>query len=253
VNHDQGGEVSSSASGASPATLEQRVDAFARARPDIVLIAPYMAYLALLSLVSIVPAEWEWAAIAVRGVGSLAIVWLLRKHLPLRGNTFPVIAVLGGFAAAWLWYQGQYWFDAIGLGGRLPIYPGQYVVADPRFDIGAYRLFRVTCTLRILVACTAVPIVEEVFWRGFLLRAMIDWNRFERVPVGKFTWFSFLGTSLISTLQHPDNWAVSIFCWMLFNGLFYLTRSVPCLILVHAITNLVLYAQVLRVDDWKFW
>ena len=94
------------------------------------------------------------------------------------------------------------------------------------------------------------------FWidaGAFLLRWLIDRDNFERVPLGKFTWFSFLATSLLSTIQHPDNWAVSIFCWMLFNALFYWTRSIKCLVLVHALTNLLLYLYVLKVDDWAFW
>jgi uncharacterized protein len=107
--------------------------------------------------------------------------------------------------------------------------------------------------LRMTVACTAVPIVEELFWRAFLLRALIDWQNFERIPLGAFTWFSFLGTAAISTLQHPDNWGVSVLCWMAFNGVFYWTRSILCLALLHGFTNLALYLMVLRVRDWAFW
>ena len=231
----------------------QRIDELGRTRPDITLMAPYMAYLALLSLVSVVPANWEWLAIAIRGVGSLAVVWLLRKHLPLGGKPYWLIAIAGGVFAAWLWYAGQYLFNGIGLGGRLPLYPGSAVVEDPRDVLGAGRLFWITAVLRIGVAVTAVPIVEEIFWRAFLLRAFINWHEFERIPLGKFTWFSFVGTALLSTVQHPDNWGVSIFCWLLFNGLFYWTRSVRCLVIVHAITNLVLYTWVLRTGDWSFW
>ena len=103
------------------------------------------------------------------------------------------------------------------------------------------------------VACTAVPVVEELFWRAFLLRALIDWQNFERIPLGTFTWLSFLGTAAISTLQHPDNWGVSVLCWMAFNAVFYWTRSILCLVLLHGFTNLALYLMVLRVGDWAFW
>ena len=233
--------------------FSRRIDELGATRPDVVLMAPYMAYLLLLALVGVVPPTWEWLAIAIRGVGSLWVVWLFRKHFPPWGKPHWVIAVLGGFFAAWLWYAGQYFFDGVGLGGRLPLYPGDKVVEDPRDVIGAYHLFRTTVALRITVAVTAVPIVEELFWRAFLLRLFIDWEDFERVPLGKFTWFSFLAVSLLSTVQHPDNWAISIFCWFLFNALFYWTRSILCLVLVHAITNLVLYLYVIRVDDWAFW
>jgi CAAX prenyl protease-like protein len=229
------------------------LDELGRTRPDIVLLAPYMTYLVLLGLASVVPPAWEWAAIAARGAGSLAVVWLFRRHLPPWGRPHWLIAIAAGFAAAWLWCVGQYAFDAIGLGGRLPLYPGEKVVLDPRTLIGARGLFWSTVGLRIAVAVTAVPVVEELFWRAFLLRALVNWQEFERVPLGQFTWFSFVGTALLSTIQHPDNWAVSILCWFFFNALFYWTRSILCLVLVHAITNLVLYVHVVRAQDWAFW
>jgi len=216
-------------------------------------MTPYMAYLLLLGLVTVFPPRCEWVAIAARGVGALWICWVLRRYFPAWGNPYWVIAVPAGVLAAGLWYGGQYLFDGLGLGGRLPLYPGTNVVEDPRDMLGAGNLFWTTVVLRISVAVTAVPIVEELFWRAFLLRAFINWQDFEHVPLGKFTWSSFLGTALLSTLQHPDNWAVSILCWLLFNGLFCWTRSILCLVVTHAVTNLVLYMHVIRVDDWAFW
>lgn len=235
------------------ASWRQRLDQLCQARPDLVLIAPYLAYLLLLGLVSVVPPTWQWAAILARGVGSLAVAWLVRKHLPPWGEPRWGVALAGGLAAAYLWYVGQYVFDYAGWGGRVPLLPGDKVVVDPRDALGARGLFWVTSMLRIAVAVTAVPIVEELFWRAFLLRALINWHHFERVPLGRFTWLSFLGTALLSTLQHPDHWAVSILCWLFYNALFYWTRSILCLVLVHGVTNLVLYIHVVRVDDWAFW
>jgi CAAX prenyl protease-like protein len=113
---------------------------------------------------------------------------------------------------------------------------------------------------RILVASTTVAVVEEVFWRGFLLRALIDWSNFEKIPLGTFAWRSFLLTALLSTLEHPDNWAISIPCWFAFNALMYWKKSVLFLVLIHGFTNLFLYIWVIlnavRWEDpsaWMFW
>lgn len=229
------------------------MDRFAASRPDMVLVGPLMVYLALLSLMLVVPPTWQPGAIALRGVASLAVVWLFRRHLPPLGKPHWPIAIVGGALVAWGWVVGQGALEQVGLGGWLPLMPGEKSVVDPRADLGARHLFWATWSLRMLVAVTAVPVVEELFWRGFLLRALIDWHHFDRVPLGKFTWLSFLGTSLISTFQHPGNWGVSIVCWMVFNGVFYWTRSLTCLMLLHGFTNLVLYLIVLRVGDWGFW
>jgi len=226
---------------------------FGASRPDVVLMAPLMMYVALLGLLQVVPTTWQPAMILVRGSLPLALVWVFRRHLPPWGSPHWPIAIVGGVLVAWGWILGQHVFDQIGLGGRLFVMPGEKMILDPRSELGAGNLFWATWSLRMFVACTTVPIVEELFWRAFLLRALIDWHNFERVPLGTFTWASFLGTALISTLQHPDNWGVSILCWMAFNAVFYWTRSILCLVLLHGMTNLALYILVLRVDDWSFW
>ena len=233
--------------------LQAAIDRIGAARPDVVLMAPFMAYLLLLGLTHALPATWQPATIAFRGAGALVVAWLLRRHLPPWGKPHWLIAIVGGTLAAWGWVAGQVFFDDLGLPGRLPLYPGDKVAVDPRDALGAGNLFWGTWWLRMTVACTAVPVVEEIFWRAFMLRILIDWQNFERVPLGQFTWISFLGTSLLSTFQHPDNWAVSVLCWMAFNAVFYWTRSILCLVLLHGITNLILYLIVLRVGDWSHW
>lgn len=220
-------------------------------------MAPFMVYLLLLGLQDLGPfqVEWRWLAILIRGVGALAVVALFRRHLPPWGRPHWGIAIAAGLVCAAGWVAGQHFFDSLGIPHRLPIPPfaGTFEVVDPHTRWGDGALWWVTATMRITVACTTVPIVEELFWRAFLLRALINWQDFDRIPLGTFTWWSFLGTSLLSALQHPDNWLVSVFCWFAFNGLFYWTRSILCLVLVHACTNLALYVYVIAARDWMFW
>jgi len=234
-------------------TVLARLERLAADRPDLPLVAPFMTYLLLLGVTYALPAGAQPLGIALRGVLSLAVVWAFRGHLPPWGKPHWPVAILGGGLVAWGWVAGQYAADAAGLPGRLPFYPGEKVVVDPRLELGAAHLFWATWLLRCIVACTAVPVVEELFWRAFMLRALVDWHNFERVPLGHFAWRACIGSALLSTLQHPDNWIVSIPCWLIFNGVFYWTRSILCLVLLHGVTNLILYLIVLRVGDWAFW
>lgn len=226
-----------------------------RAQPEVVLMGPFMLYLLLLALNDRFPEHLMAIPIAIRGIGGLWAVWLFRRHLPALGRPHVLLAILFGVVAAAGWVAGQHLFDELvtraGLAGKWYIFRiGE--AEDPRAGISAASWWS-QAVLRISVASITVPVVEELFWRGFMLRALIDWHHFERVPLGKFTWFSFIGTSLLSVLQHPSNWAVSIFCWFLFNGLFYWKKSLLFLMLVHGITNLVLYVYVIAYEDWLFW
>lgn len=239
------------------------LDRFAADRPDFVLIAPMLVYLALLALRdTLLPYEYRWLANLIRGAGGLGVVWLLRRHLPPWGKAHFVLALIAGILIAAGWYYGQYLFDYLGVPHRspLPLFPGEAGLTDPRDKLGAGGLFWSTVVTRIVVASTTVAVVEELFWRAFLLRALIDWGKFETIPLGTFAWRSFLLTSLLSTLEHPDNWAVSIPCWFAFNALMYWKKSILFLVLVHGFTNLFLYIWVIlntvhwgNQSAWMFW
>jgi len=227
----------------------------AKSRPDVVLMAPFMVYLVLLVLNSRVPANYMPVAIVIRGIGALAVVWLFRRHLPPMGESHWPLAIVVGVLVAAGWVAGQHLFNTAveqaGLSGKWYIFKLREI-DDPRVGLSAFS-WRSQVLMRIAVASITVPIVEEIFWRGFLLRALINWDHFEKIPLGTFTWFSFLGTSLLSTLEHPDNWAVSILCWFAYNGLMYWKKSIGCLIITHGVTNLVLYLYVIAASDWLFW
>jgi membrane protease YdiL (CAAX protease family) len=237
------------------------IERWGRTRPDIIFMAPYLAYLGLMSVQMVVPPAYVSLALLLKGVGGLVVFGMFLKYYPPLGKPHVLIGVVAGVVCAAGWVAGQYLFNSIEvgdthLGERLFLFPGR-IMTDPPPPYEVYNLGAVSwyseVVARLAVTTITVPIVEELFWRGFLLRALIDWDRFERVPLGTFTWFSFLGTSLISTVQHPDNWAVSILCWMAFNGLMYWTRSITCLMITHGVTNLVLYSYVLIAGDWQFW
>lgn len=228
----------------------------------MVLMAPYLAYLALLGLRDVGGPEWVWLFTILRGVGPLLIVWLFRRSLPPWGAPFVLLAIPAALLAAAGWYYGQYASNWLGLPHRmpLPIFGGVPELVDPRDSLGHGTLFWWTALLRIGVATTTVAVVEELFWRAFLLRALIDWAAFEKLPLGAFSWRAFLLTSLISTIQHPDNWVVSIFCWFWFNALMHWKKSILFLVIVHGLTNLFLYAWVLantlhfgNRSAWMFW
>jgi hypothetical protein len=104
---------------------------------------------------------------------------------------------------------------------------------------------------RLFGAVLVVPIMEELFWRSFLLRYLIDKN-FSRVPVGLFTWPSFLVTALLFGLEHHYIIA-GIMAGVVFNLLLYQTKSIAQCTLSHAVANLALGFYVLQSGQWRFW
>lgn len=104
---------------------------------------------------------------------------------------------------------------------------------------------------RLLGAVVVVPIMEELFWRSFALRWLID-EEFTRVAIGKFTWFSCVVVVLGFGFEH-HRWLVGLIAGVLYNSLLYYKKDLFSCVLAHAITNLLLGIYVLITHQWTFW
>lgn len=245
------------------------VTSMARAAPQVPLMAPFLVYLLFLPLDDLFPPSWLAVSWLIRAGAASWTAWIFRHHFPPFGKAHWGWAVPVGLFAAWGWVYGQQFFDSVGLGGSLSpmslISESPSLLGNPPEPFNARSLitsdaaFWAHVAVKLGYASTIVPVVEELFWRAFLLRALIRWDHFDQVPLGKFALVSFVGTALLSTFEHPANWGVSILCWLLYNALFCWKRSVLCLVVTHGVTNLALYVYVVvlgvgfKVDLWRFW
>jgi CAAX prenyl protease-like protein len=123
---------------------------------------------------------------------------------------------------------------------------------DPAFFGGGWHYVANTA-VRWLRLVVVVPLLEEIFWRGFLLRFLIR-EPFEKVPVGTFTWASFAWVTFFFAAAHwgPDFWA-ALLTGALYNIVAYRTRSLSSCVLAHAVTNLLLGIYIFATGQWGFW
>jgi uncharacterized protein len=105
---------------------------------------------------------------------------------------------------------------------------------------------------RALRAIAIVPIVEELFWRGWLMRWLIN-NDFQRVPLGAYTPLAFWLTALLFGSEHGPYWDVGLVTGVIYNLWMIRTRSVADCILMHAVTNGLLSAYVVATSQWQYW
>jgi CAAX prenyl protease-like protein len=109
----------------------------------------------------------------------------------------------------------------------------------------------VLIAFRIAGASLVVPLMEELFWRSFLLRYLIKTD-FTTVAVGTFTWGSFAAVAVLFGLEH-DFIIAGIMAGVAYNLLAVYTRSIAQCVLSHGVTNLVLGIYVLTTGKWQFW
>lgn len=96
-----------------------------------------------------------------------------------------------------------------------------------------------------------VPVMEEIFWRSFLLR-FITKPDFLSLKVGEFTNNALLIGAAIFGLAHPEWLPAVIFALAISLWIRY-TKSLFAAIVVHLVTNLALGIWVVTQRDWIFW
>lgn len=105
--------------------------------------------------------------------------------------------------------------------------------------------------IRLFGASVVVPLMEELFWRSFLIRYLIN-PQFTAVPIGMFTPASMLMTVVLFSLEH-NLWLAGMMAGVAYNAVLYYTRRLwPC-VLAHAVTNLLLGVHVLITGEWDWW
>ena len=149
------------------------------------------------------------------------------------------LSILSGLIVFVLWINMDWHFGT----------QGDPAGFDPNVFSGASKT--AMTAVRLAGAILVVPVMEELFWRSFLLRYIIK-SDFLRVPLGAFTWPSFLITALLFGLEHHLILA-GIMAGVAFNLLLYYTRSLSQCILAHAVANLALGIYVLQTGLWRFW
>lgn len=148
------------------------------------------------------------------------------------------LSVMAGTAVFFLWINMDWALSSKPVGYDPTVFQNQGV----RMAMTGIRLFG---------AVIVVPVMEELFWRSFVLRYLID-NDFSKVEIGTFTWPSFIICSILFGLEHHYVFA-GIMAGAAYNLLLYRTKSIMLCVVAHAVTNLLLGIYVLSTGSWHFW
>jgi len=170
------------------------------------------------------------------------LLWFWREY-ELRAPMKALFAIGIGLLVFALWIAPQ---QFLGFSPRLTGFDPEVFASQPALYWG-------TVIFRFLRLVVVVPLVEEIFWRGFLLRYLIN-EKFTEVPIGAFSWFSFGVVTLAFGFTHsPADWIAALVTGALYNLVAYRTRSLASCVVAHAVTNLLLGAWIMGTRQWGFW
>jgi CAAX prenyl protease-like protein len=208
--------------------------------PIFPYIIPFGTFLLLTGLASLIPASVVWFyPVKTIIVGALLFIfWRTYTEIKLKVS---LLAILAGLVVFVIWILPEGYYPMLGK-------PEGF---NPFEQFTSRSWTFIWIGFRLIGAVIVVPIMEELFWRSFLLRYLINPD-FKQVPIGAFSWLSFCGTVVFFGIEH-HRWLPGIIAGIIYTLLLYRKKELFDCILAHAITNLALGIYVLVTHQWVYW
>ena len=170
----------------------------------------------------------------------LVVLWRQYDELHRFTLSIPQIVLAAGIGAAvtvlWVLLDASWMIAGSG--------PGY----DPRID---GRIDPLLAALRLGGAALVVPIMEELFWRSFLMRWM-ERTDFRHVDPARIGVKAFVIPTLLFGVEH-HLWLAGVIAGAAYGLLYLRHRNLWSPVLGHAVTNGLLGIWVLATGDWAFW
>ncbi|MBI2689290.1 MAG: CAAX prenyl protease-related protein [Acidobacteria bacterium] len=216
--------------------------------PSVPYVLPFAVFLLFLVLQPYNPLPGPIEQVVRVAVLTAAIWFLSRPVLDFRLAT-PMMTVLFGVAIFVLWilpdtlFPGyrSHWLFTNSITGAV----SSSIPAD---DLRSPLVL----AFRTMRAALLVPIVEELFWRGWLMR-WLDNPDFEKVPFGRYAHHAFWVTAVLFGSEHGPFWEVGIVAGAAYNYWAIRTKRLGDCILAHGVTNLCLSAYTIATGKWEYW
>ena len=217
--------------------------------PSVPYVAPFVGFMAFIALAHWLPVSPRLLyPLRVVVIGAVVVV-CSRQLVSFRAHNLAG-SILMGIAVFVLWiapdvlwpaYRGHWLFDNFLVGSAQSSVPQ---------DVKESLIF---VAFRVFGSVALVPIVEELFWRGWLMRWLVRPEDFESVRLGTYTHYSFWITALLFGAEHGPYWDVGLLAGILYNWWMVRTGRLADCIVAHAITNAILAAYLLYSSQWQYW
>src|SRR5205085_2234687 len=103
--------------------------------------------------------------------------------------------------------------------------------------------------VRFIGLVVIVPVIEEFFLRGFVMRFVMK-DRWWEVPFGSVNRTAVIIGTALPILLHPQEAVAALVWFSAITWLMIRTRSIGSCVLAHAITNLMMGIYVIVTGNW---
>lgn len=254
-------------------TGTESTDPGLRNRAHIVPFVVFMGFLMLLQL-AIVPAiGWDhplapwWRRYPEQWVYPLQVItcfvlllkWWRVYEFRWRARDV-VLGIVFGAVGIGFWLLPTTLYDFFGMSGEprgLEKWLGLAARTDG-FDpgvLGNPAGYWFSLVMRFFRAAVVVALVEEIFWRGFLMRFLLDREGdYWKQPFGKPSWLSFVVVTGLFTAAHaPVDYAGALVYGSLTYLLCVLSKSLSACVVMHATANFLMGCYIMAYGKYGLW
>jgi exosortase E/protease (VPEID-CTERM system) len=207
--------------------------------PTVAYLAPLAAILAVALVTGAFTSGFDWCYPA-RVLAAAGVLWTFRRdHVDLRWTwSWTAVAIGAGTFVVWMALEPRTTSDA----GAA--FSASLAAISPAGAI-------VWLAFRVVGSVFTVPVAEELAFRGYLTRRLIA-DDFQSVPLGRFTWSSFLISSALFGALH-GRWLAGTLAGMLYALALYRRGELADAVLAHSTTNALIAVYVLTTASWALW
>ena len=201
-------------------------------------LLPLLAVLAMGMLTRAMSSGFD-ALYWLRLPAALCILYLYRRDYRDLDWRFGWHGIAGGVVVFLLWLLAAHWLSAksdmpAALAQMQPLSRAAWIAA------------------RAAIAALIVPVVEELAFRGFLMRRLAS-AHFTAVRLADVRIFALLGSSVLFGLSHGSFWLPGIMAGLVFGAVARRTNRFGEAVAAHAVANALLAATVLAFGQWELW
>ena len=214
-------------------------------------VIPFAAFMVLLAARGAMPEDGSWGidprwlyGLTVLIVGGL-LAWFWREYGELVLQTLPTLAEAALAVAVGLIVFGL-WIHLDAAWMRLGEPSAGFVPKDANG-----QLLWPLIAVRWVGASLLVPVMEELFWRSFLMR-WVQSPQFESVLPQRVGLKAVVLSTFVFMLAHTL-WLAAIIAGLAYAWLYIRTGKLWVPVIAHAVTNGVLGVWVLQTQRWEFW
>ncbi|MCC6493155.1 MAG: exosortase E/protease, VPEID-CTERM system [Pirellulales bacterium] len=157
----------------------------------------------------------------------------------------------GSFSWAACWIGALVFVTWIALEPLAGVLPSQHVSAAAELHGLGPALATAWIVFRAIGSVVVAPLAEELAFRGYLTRRLID-EDFESVPMGSFSWPSFILSAVLFGGLH-GRWMAGTLAGVAFGWALYRRGRLIDAIVAHATANALITGYVIATGDWTAW